>query len=251
MISLINAELIRLRVTRTVWLLAGIAAGLVALAALGVTLGGEGAVRPADALIAVGLAQPFAIVLGVLVLGGEFRHRGITARLLITPRRERLVAAKLIASILGGLLYGVLAVGTVLAVAVPTIAAKGQPTAMDDGAVWLGALGGVLSTAGAAGLGTGVVALLRSQTGAITGLLAWLLGGETALSAATFFGGSVTSWLKGVMPYLPGSAMSSVGELGGPAAPGALPSWAGGLVLVAWVAVFAIGGTIAIKSRDI
>ena len=54
-----------------------------------------------------GFGYVFALVLGVLVIGTEFRHQTVTPTFLGTPRRARLVLAKWLASALFGLLYGV------------------------------------------------------------------------------------------------------------------------------------------------
>src|SRR5580692_2194553 len=97
MIRLIHAEAIKLRSTRTFYLITFGALVMIAIAAAVLTAAGSfahGDQPVRDALAIAALGQTFAIVLGVMAVTGEFRHRTITATLLITPKRARLIVAK-------------------------------------------------------------------------------------------------------------------------------------------------------------
>jgi len=55
-----------------------------------------------DLISAVGSSLLFALILGVLMITWEYRHGTITQTLLVTPVRERVIAAKLIVGGLAG-----------------------------------------------------------------------------------------------------------------------------------------------------
>jgi len=63
-------------------------------------------------------------VLGAIGLTTEFRHKTATATYLATPRRSRVVLAKLVTYPLLGIGYGLVCVAVTLLVALPWLAAK-------------------------------------------------------------------------------------------------------------------------------
>src|SRR6266498_5937792 len=62
------------------------------------------------------LGALFAALLGAMSITGEIRHGTIRPTFLVTPLRGRVVAAKVLASGLVGILFGLLAVGVALGV---------------------------------------------------------------------------------------------------------------------------------------
>jgi len=109
MTGLIRAEVLKLRTTRTFWAITLGALALVAIAAAAISAASR--FTPGDhpaqqALAVAGPANTFALVLGVLAVTSEYRHGTITPALLITPRRTRLLVAKLITLTVGGLVLG-------------------------------------------------------------------------------------------------------------------------------------------------
>lgn len=115
--ALIRSELLKQRTTRTTALVALWMAGLVALVVLLHVLSLKTAsLSQRDGQLKVlgwgtGIGTLFASILGALTMTAEFRHGTIRPTLLATPRRSRVVAAKLLASVLVGLAVGVLAEG--------------------------------------------------------------------------------------------------------------------------------------------
>ena len=104
MTRLIRTEWLKLATTRGPW---AVITGVLALTAL-ITpfamadIGQGNASRAADAREALAIGPGFISVLMLLLIGalaaaGEFHHRSIVSTYLITPRRGRILAAKLIA----------------------------------------------------------------------------------------------------------------------------------------------------------
>ena len=56
----------------------------------------------------------FALVLGITGMTGEYRYQTITSTFLVSPRRHRVVVAKILAHVVMGALYAVLGLLTVL-----------------------------------------------------------------------------------------------------------------------------------------
>jgi ABC-2 type transport system permease protein len=192
------------------------------------------------------------LCLGVLSLGGEFRHNTITPTFLVEPRRERVVAAKLVTIGVVGLLFAVVAVAVAVAVAAPWLAAADYGVSFSDGEFWLQVLGNVLVLVlyGLIGFGLGV--LIRNQVAAIVGAVIWVLIVEAILSAV------FARWVEPLAPYLPSSAAASLqrtivpeGTPGTEFVPDFLPMWGGGLVLLAYALVFTAAGVAFVLNRDV
>jgi ABC-type transport system involved in multi-copper enzyme maturation permease subunit len=248
MTRLVQAELLKLRTTRTARaLLALTAAGTAALVALVLLLAGQPG-QPAlgpDALRQLVLvpAQPLtlaALVLGILGMAGELRHGTATSTFLVTPRRGRVVAAKLAAAGLTGLAMALVSSAAVLAVGLPWLRAKGVGVALADPGLAARVAGLAVAVALFAVLGTGLAALLRNQAAAlVAGLLWWSQGVERALTGILH--------QPGLERWLPMGAASALTRPGG----GNLPIWAGALVLAAYGLVLALLGGRLVARRDL
>jgi ABC-2 type transport system permease protein len=260
--ALIRAELLKLRTVRTtIWLLvltAGLTAAITVVSVLQIVLtddagfAGNQALR--SVLGGVGTAGGHLIMLclGILSLGGEFRHNTITPTLLVEPRRPRVVLAKLSGIALTAVLFAVVAVALALAVAAPWLALTDYPVSFADGELWLQLLGNVLVLVlyGLIGFGLGV--LIRNQIVAIVLAVVWVFLLEPILSAVS------ARWFSWLAPYLPGSAASSLqrafvpeGVEGAEFVPDFLPMWGGGLVLLAYALLFTAAGSAFVLGRDV
>ena len=92
MTALLQAELLKLRTTRTFAAIVGSGAVLsVLLVALGAGLGEE---TDPHALFTNTAVTYFIVLLGAVGMTGEWRHRTITGTVLAAPDRVRLLAAK-------------------------------------------------------------------------------------------------------------------------------------------------------------
>jgi ABC-2 type transport system permease protein len=248
MTRLVHSELLKLRTTRTARvLLALAAAGTAALVAIVLLLAGQPG-QPAlgpDALRQLVLvpAQPLtlaALVLGVLGMAGELRHGTATSTFLVTPRRGRVVAAKLAAAAVTGLAMSLASSAAVLAVGLPWLRAKGIEVAVADPGVATRVAGLAVAVALYAVLGTGLGALLRNQVAAVVvGLLWWSQGVERVLTGILHQPG-LERWL----PMGAASALTAPGD-------GRLPMWAGALVFAAYGLGLALLGGRLVARRDL
>lgn len=193
----------------------------------------------AHVLRAGGVANWVVLLLAITVTAGEYQYRTITTSLLVTPRRHRLVAAKLVVlSIVGGLYAGASLLGS-LAVALPAIAGRGIDVPWTDPAV-AGVAVGVVATGvlhGAAGVAIG--ALARHTTLAAVGAIAWLVVAEN-------IAGTVIGWR--VVRYLPGQTAAAAAGVGDGRL---LPMAAGGALFAGYVVVAAgLAGLLTVR-RDV
>jgi hypothetical protein len=248
MTRLVHSELLKLRTTRTARVLLTLAAaGTAALVAIVLLLAGrpgQPALGP-DALRLLVLvpAQPLtlaALVLGVLGMAGELRHGTATSTFLVTPKRGRVVAAKLAAAAVTGLAMAAASSAAVLAVGLPWLRAKGIEVAIADPGVATRVAGLAVAVALYAVLGTGLGALLRNQVAAVVvGLLWWTQGVERVLTGILHQPG-LERWL----PKGAASALTAPGD-------GTLPMWAGALVFAAYGLGLALLGGRLVARRDL
>jgi len=197
-----------------------------------------------------GLSTAYLLTLtvGVMSIGSEYRHMTITSTFLATPKRVRVMVAKVI-SLLGiGAFYGLVFLLGSVAAGATTIAIKGFSPLPDVGPITrtlaLSLL--VLGLWALIGLGAGI--LIPNQVAAILIAVgaAWIV-----LPLAGLLLGLV-SWGKGIVPYLPNEATSAmVGAVNTSSTVELLSWWAGALVLVAYAAVLAGIGSMLTVRRDV
>jgi ABC-type transport system involved in multi-copper enzyme maturation permease subunit len=235
MISAVQAEMLKLRTIRLPFVLLASAAGLTALVALlGATQAGSGPHTPpplntaaglTDVLSGTGLGMLMAVVLGITICTGEFRHATATATYLANPDRIAVLTAKTITAALAGLLFGLVTSGVATGIGLAFVAAKGYQVALGGITIARFAAGAVLGAGLLGAAGAGIGSLIRSQLASIIGVLAWGIVVEQVI------GGLFTS----VARYLPFRAATSLAgaELGG----GTPLPFAAAAALVAGVAV--------------
>lgn len=235
---LLRSELLKLRTVRTTWTMIGI--GLLAealFAGLYVGLVSLNDVGPIDeVLTGTGLLMLMLLVLGVLSITTEFRHGTASTTFLAEPRRHPVMAAKLGAVLLTGIVAGLAYVAVNGGLALPLFESRegSLPPTGDIVSVYAGVVAS-FALLGAFGLGIG--AIVRNQVGAI-------------IAAFAFF--FVLSSLPELLPgdigdYFPAQA---VGSLHGLPEEG-LGQVAGGLVLAAWSLALILIGTLLIRRRDL
>ena len=243
MIDQIRAELLKIRSTRTTL---GLVAGMVALIVLFALLSGLLTKAPRltttedqRGLLDVGsTAGLFSALAGVMLITGEYRHGTIKPTFLFDPRRSRVLAAKAIASLLAGIAFGLVGLALGFGIGALALHARGIPFALSTGQAALLIGGGLAAVALWGGIGVAVGAIVRSQVGAIVGLLVWGLIVDSLLFA----------FVPSVGRYSPNRAESA---LEGLTAKHLLPAAAGGAVLLAWAAALTIAGIVATARRDV
>jgi ABC-type transport system involved in multi-copper enzyme maturation permease subunit len=95
MTALLRAELLKLRTTRTFVTLVGVAVGLsLLLVVLGAALANDLTEKDVRELFMFDFSGLFILLLGVIGMAGEFRHRTITTSILAAPDRTRLLGAR-------------------------------------------------------------------------------------------------------------------------------------------------------------
>ena len=243
MIPQTRAELLKIRSTRTTL---GLVLGMVALLLLFVLL--QGLLGSFDSLngksdqqslLGLGsLAAIFAALAGVLVVTSEFRFGTIRPTFLVTPRRSRVFEAKLAASMLAGLVFGLVGEGLSFGIGYLILSSRNIPMVLDGGDIALLVLGALAACALWGGIGVGLGSILRNQIGSVIGLLAWVFLVENLL-----FG-----FVPAVGRFTPGRATDA---LMGLTTDHLLPPAAGGAVLVTWVAVLAACGIALTARRDV
>jgi ABC-2 type transport system permease protein len=232
---MIRAEFRKLRTVRSTWLLLGIAQLIVIGGVSGLMLQRDdptSLTAQRGAVAHVGLVSLFSLLLGILAMAGEYRHRTITDAFLAVPRRSRLVGAKLVVAAAAGLLLGLVTASTALITTAIWLAAKGS--SLSDG-VWRTVAGGVGWNVAFAVLGVGLGALITNLIGAITAALAWLALVE----------GIVGQLVGGAAKWLPFALGSAVEGLTGP------PQWQAALGLAGYAAAFVLAGLTVTVRRDI
>jgi ABC-2 type transport system permease protein len=248
--GLVRAELRKLTTTRLwLWMLMlGLAmTGATTSAAIGFAEPGPLGLQTAAGQRTV-FAQATATlvvigILGIVAVTGEFTHQTATPTFLATPRRGRVVAAKLITYAAAGLAYAAACTSVVLAVALPWLAAKNVDVVL-SGTDLARTLGGVtIEVALYAVLGVGVGCLMRNQIAAIVGFVVYIFVAGPILT-----GVHATSEVAQYLPYQAGNAL---GRLTSSVDAAMLGQAAGGLVLLAWALAFAALGTRVAIRRDV
>jgi ABC-2 type transport system permease protein len=187
------------------------------------------------------------LVIGIMQIGSEYRHKTITGTFLGTPKRAKVMGAKVIALLGIGAVYGLISlVGSVIAGAI-VLNARGFeafPSSEVYRTLALSLL--VLGLWALIGLGAGI--LIPNQVAAllIAVGVAWIVEPLAGFLLGT------QSWGKGVAQYFPSQATNAIiQQVGGQPGAEQLSWWAGALVLIAYAAVLAGIGTWLTTRRDI
>jgi len=245
---LVRAELLKLRTTRATLVLLLSMVGLILLlvvlhvASLSLThiSGTDGQLKVVGWGTTVGAL--FAALLGAMSITAEIRHGTVRPTFLVTPRRERVIAAKLLSSALVGIGVGLLAEALAAGIEATGLAIRGIPIQLSAGDYVQLLAGGALAGAFCAAIGLGVGTAIRNQVGAVAALTIWFILIETTLignvpSAGKFAPGAAAGAIAGA------AQTQSVAKL---AAPGIAV-----LLLLVYAAIAAVGGAVLTNRRDV
>jgi ABC-2 type transport system permease protein len=235
----VAAEFRKLRTARGTWLLLALAQVVIAAGVSGLMVSRDDAAGPAgqrDAVAHIGLVAFFSLLLGILAVAGEYRHRTITDAYLATPRRERVILAKLIVSAGAGTVFGLAAAATALIVTAIWLRSGLDLSSWD---LWRTVLGGIGWNLAFAAIGVGVGALITNLFAAVAAALAWLVLLEGIVAQLI---GDAGRWL----PFALGSALDGL-----PTATPGPPQWQAALALAGYAAGFLIAAVVTTVRRDV
>jgi ABC-type transport system involved in multi-copper enzyme maturation permease subunit len=237
------AELRKMRSTRTNL---GLLAGMVSLILLTVVLTGFITKAPEltghdnqHGLLSAGTAGAlFAALIGVMAITSEFRHGTIRPTFVVTPHRTRVLAAKVIASLLMGILFGLAAITLSFGVGYAILALRGIPLELGTSHVMWLFIGTPLMTAAWAVIGVGLGAVVRNQVLAVIGLIVW----------AMVIDNLIVNLVPRIGGYTPGGASAA---LVADPADYVLSAPAGATVLAAYVLALVSAGVVLVARRDV
>jgi ABC-type transport system involved in multi-copper enzyme maturation permease subunit len=259
MTALVQAELRKLFTTRLWWimllvmiLLVGVNLGFV-IGFAGVSQNGGPGIPARDtpqfAQIAWGAGSAssiFVMILGAVMMTSEYRYQTVTGTFLGTPRRGRVIAAKLLAGVLVGALFGLVVLFFEAVTVTPAVLLSGGSLSLSASRIPQISIG-ILATAALYALfGIGLGALVRNQIAAIVGAVAWTYVIEQIFTAIPA--------LHPVGRWLPGGAAQSLMSIdvdSGLGRPEWLPAWGGALVLAGYALLFAFIASATTVRRDI
>jgi ABC-2 type transport system permease protein len=274
--NLLKAELLKIRTTSTWWVFGLIMLPLWALAVLynwgtanasrGVDPAESGlspeqaeqlrvageAVNVATTLYTSGqfLGVLIVMLLGAIVVTNEFYYQTATSTFLVTPVRERVVLAKLAASVLLGLAFWL---GTTILnlIAVPFILRSMDLGAqLGDPAIWRAIGLNALAFALWAILGVGFGVLIRNQLAAtLTLSITYVIGNFGASLVFFLLTQYVAQWISKLQVIVP--TVASQLMIAGTDLPGNPPRWVGAVVLIGYATIAGVIGTAIMRRRDI
>jgi ABC-2 type transport system permease protein len=240
-IAQIKAELLKIRTTRTTIALILAMIALILLITLLTGLlshpsGLMGKENQRELLSVSSWAGVFAALAGVLLVTSEYRFGTIRPTILFNPLRAHVLAAKVVAGALTGVVFGIFSEAIGWAVGYAVLDGRGITIVLSSGDILLLTLGGIAGAALWGAIGAGLAAIIHNQVGAIIALLAWGL--------------AVDNLLFGLAPsvgrFMPTRASDS---LMGLREHHLLAPGAGAIILIAWAAALAVVG-IALSFRQ-
>lgn len=190
-------------------------------------------------------AYIFALVIGVTGMTSEYRYQTVTPTFLATPRRARVVVGKAIAHLGVGLVFGLTAVVTAFVAGGIVVLVRGHDLGLDTPALWRSVGLAIVAVALWTLIGIGIGTLIRNQVAAVLVAVAVTFLIEPLASV-----GLAAADLDSVGKFLPSNASTAMtsppsvlGDL--------LPWWGGGMVLLAYAAIFAGLGVLLSVRRDV
>jgi ABC-type transport system involved in multi-copper enzyme maturation permease subunit len=187
----------------------------------------------------------FALILGITGMTTEYRYQTITPTFLVSPRRGRVVGAKMAAHVLVGLVFGLLALVAAFVAGAVVIVIRGHGLGLGADRLWATMALAVVAVAIWTLVGIGIGTLIRNQIAAILigVFITFLLEPLMTLLLRALDLDAVAKWL----PTNASTALISPGET----FIDYLQWWAGGLVLLGYAAAFAALGLVLSTRRDI
>jgi len=253
MVNLMKSELLKIRSTQVwFWML------VLAIAITGLTcssqLAGIHSHEPSEAVDYYNILKPFwltgvaLLVLGLLGLTTEYRHKTITPTLLATPNRVQLLLGKTAAYAILSVLYSAVCVIVNAVIASIWLSALSVPVKF-GGEVPSGLLRSFLALLLLGLLGLGLGLLIRNQAAAMVVGLAYLFVLNFILVGVPF--------VRKAWPYEPGGAFLQLirstrrNDLGLPSDVHLYAPAVAGLILLGWCLLLLVLGYVVSLRRDV
>lgn len=204
-------------------------------------------------------AQVTVAVLGALVITGEYSTGMIRATMTAAPRRLDVLAAKAVVLALVVFAIGIAATLLSWLITLPLLP-EGMSVDIAASETWEVILGTGLYLTLVALMAFWLGTIVRSSAGAIAAVLGVVL---ILPIIFTVLMGTGQDWAIDLYPYLPsaagerlmatsgGDAMATDPAAGGFAGMTQLDPWVGGLVMLGYVVVIGVIGSILVKRRDV
>ncbi len=195
----------------------------------------------------------FVMLLGAILVTNEYHHQTATATFLATPKRTKVIIAKLVTAVCFAVLYWLVTTVFNGVLGILFFFTEGYPPQLGDWVVVRAVLMNGLAFALWGILGVALGVLIRNQIGAvITGSVLYIVAGN---ALTLVYGLIYAFWIKKqwiltsmvIWPSMASLIMVS------PEQPytGSPPWWVGALVLVGYGIVFGTIGTVIARKRDI
>ncbi len=194
MIRLVRVELLKLRTTRMWIVMLGVGVALVTLIVVVVLASNPGPDPQAQALHQLktvadvqmlldigGIVGALALVIGATMATSEYRYATAGVTYLATPRRARVVTAKMLAAVPVGALFGLVGASRAAPGRPRVVRGERRPVPLDH-TIPLEILQLGFQAVFGAVMGVAVGAVIRNQVAAIVGLLVWVLAVENIVS---------------------------------------------------------------------
>lgn len=191
-------------------------------------------------------ATVFTMIVGIVMMTAEYRYQTVTGTFLITPRRGRVVAAKLLAGVAVGVLYGLAVLLLTAVVVIPAVLLSGGEVVLFGEGIPRIMIGVLAALTLYVLFGIGLGALIRNQIGAIIGGIVWVYLIESLLANLPP--------LQAVGKWTPGGAANSLINVRidtGLGDADLLPAWAGAIVLIGYAVIFSFVASQTTIRRDI
>lgn len=244
MTDLVAAEWLKLRTTRLLYGMIPAAVAISLVAVVGSVLAADRSDIALDSaegirrvLPVTGSGALLVLIAGILIAAGEYRHGTAADTFLTTPRRDRVVAAKLIVGAGIGAVAGILTAIACVGAAALLYELKGATLPVDESELWLTLAGTVAYTALFAVVGVALGTLVRNQVLAVAGALAWIAIVEHIL----------VNLVPDIARWLPAAAGQAIVRT---PLDGLVSPPAGVALLAAYAAVIGVAGTRVAAVRD-
>jgi hypothetical protein len=249
-INLIKSEVLKIRSTQVWFWMVVLAVAFTTLGTIGTVVSsiddnshGDIPIRYYDIFTQSQGAAVALLVLGVLGLTTEFRHKTITPTLLATPNRWALIAGKASSYVLFAMVYAAICVVVNFAIAITWLNAKNVPISYGHG-VGGGVAKAYLSLVVTGLFGLGIGAVIRNQAASMVFGIVYFFLLDSLLN--------FVPWVRRGYAWTPGGAVKafvSNGHVTGmPDDVHLLAPLVGGVVFLGWsLLLVVVGGQLSLR----